>query len=143
MSGSDTGSQAPEPITSLAMDGKAVWAASGTVVRKYLRGKEVCCSLDLGITRFHIESKVLKASNPFEEPMTSMLVFGSQLLALSEDGGRLLIWDTHDGSEDALAPSMRGSLTPFDIQRSSRQSNLNRASPPYRCFTPRRTSTRS
>ena len=24
------------------MDGKAVWAATGTVVRKYLRGKEVC-----------------------------------------------------------------------------------------------------
>lgn len=28
-----------------------------------------------------------------------MLVFGSQLLALSEDGGRLLIWDTHNGGE--------------------------------------------
>jgi U3 small nucleolar RNA-associated protein 21 len=55
MSGSDAGSQTPEPITSLAMDGKAVWAASGTVVRKYLRGKEVCCPLDMEITRFHIE----------------------------------------------------------------------------------------
>lgn len=31
--------------------------------------------------------------------MTSLLVFGSQLLALSEDGGRLLIWDTHTGGE--------------------------------------------
>ena len=31
--------------------------------------------------------------------MTSLLVFGSQLLALSEDGGRLLMWDTHDGGE--------------------------------------------
>lgn len=44
------------------------------------------------------------ASNPFEETVTSLLVFGSQLLALSEDGERLLIWDTHDGSEDARVP---------------------------------------
>jgi hypothetical protein len=52
MRGSDAGSQTPEPITNLAMDGKAVWAASGTIVRKYLRGKEVCCSLDLGLRGF-------------------------------------------------------------------------------------------
>lgn len=35
------GSQTPEVITSLAMDGKAVWSAAGTAVRKYIRGKEV------------------------------------------------------------------------------------------------------
>ena len=37
----------------------------------------------------------------------SLLVFGPQLLALSEDGGRLLIWDTHNGGEDIHTPSMR------------------------------------
>lgn len=35
------GPDANEPITSLAMEGKAVWAASGTDAIKYLRGKEV------------------------------------------------------------------------------------------------------
>ena len=30
------------------MDGKAVWAAAGTAVRKYIRGKEVRCSLTCG-----------------------------------------------------------------------------------------------
>ena len=47
--------------------------------------------------------------------MSSLLVFGSQLLALSEDGSRLLIWDTHDGSEDIRAPSIRTHLTWFDV----------------------------
>lgn len=41
----------------------------------------------------------------------SLLVFGSQLLALSEDGSKLLIWDTHDGSEDIHVSSMRIYLT--------------------------------
>lgn len=35
------GPDAPEHISSLAMDGDAVWAASGPHVIKYLRGKEV------------------------------------------------------------------------------------------------------
>lgn len=35
------GPDANEPITSLAMEGKAVWAASGTNAIKYLRGKVV------------------------------------------------------------------------------------------------------
>ena len=35
------GPDAHEPITSMAMEGKAVWAASGPDVIKYLRGKEV------------------------------------------------------------------------------------------------------
>lgn len=49
-----------------------------------------------------IKWKVLATPNPFEVPVTSLLVFGSQLLALSEDGGRLLIWDTNDGCEHHL-----------------------------------------
>jgi hypothetical protein len=42
---SGKGPDAPEQISSLAMDGDAVWAASGTHVIKYLRGKEVMLSL--------------------------------------------------------------------------------------------------
>lgn len=43
--------------------------------------------------------------------MTSLLVFGSQLLALSEDGGRLLMWDTHDGGKGTDVLSIRADLT--------------------------------
>lgn len=35
------GPDAPEQISSLAMDGDAVWVASGPHVIKYIRGKEV------------------------------------------------------------------------------------------------------
>jgi hypothetical protein len=35
------GPDAPEHISSLAMDGDAVWAASSLFAIKYLRGKEV------------------------------------------------------------------------------------------------------
>jgi hypothetical protein len=36
-----TGPDAPEHISSLAMDGDAVWASSSLFAIKYLRGKEV------------------------------------------------------------------------------------------------------
>lgn len=36
-------------------------------------------------------------SNPFGGSLASIVVFGSQLLALTEDGGRILIWDTAGG----------------------------------------------
>lgn len=41
MSLSLTGPTEEHPITSMAMDGKAVWAATGSDAVKYLRGKEV------------------------------------------------------------------------------------------------------
>ncbi|KAI0333500.1 Utp21-domain-containing protein [Cubamyces sp. BRFM 1775] len=74
------GPDAPMPITSLAMDGNAVWASSGPYVIKYLRGKEV--------ERF---------TNPLETNLTHILIFGTQLLALTEDGSRMLVWDTSSG----------------------------------------------
>jgi hypothetical protein len=37
----ETGTEAPHQISCLAMDGNAVWASSGPLVIKYLRGKEV------------------------------------------------------------------------------------------------------
>jgi U3 small nucleolar RNA-associated protein 21 len=42
------GPDAPEQISSLAMDGDAVWAASGPHVIKYHRGKEVNIIMRLG-----------------------------------------------------------------------------------------------
>ncbi|CDO73537.1 hypothetical protein BN946_scf185014.g7, partial [Trametes cinnabarina] len=74
------GPDAPMPISSLAMDGNAVWASSGPYVIKYLRGKEV--------ERF---------SNPLETNLTHILIFGKQLLALTDDGSRMLVWDMDSG----------------------------------------------
>ncbi|KAI0086197.1 Utp21-domain-containing protein [Irpex rosettiformis] len=71
---------ANEPITSLAMEGKAVWAAAGSEVIRYLRGKEVA-----------------RLSNPLDVSLASILVFGNQLLALSEDGTKMFVWTTTDG----------------------------------------------
>ncbi|KAI9057911.1 Utp21-domain-containing protein [Trametes sanguinea] len=74
------GPDAPMPIASLAMDGNAVWASSGPYVIKYLRGKEV-----------------ERLANPLETNLTHILVFGKQLLALTDDGGRMLVWDMESG----------------------------------------------
>ena len=58
-----------------------------------------------------IEFKVLTFSNPFEEPVTCLLVFGSQLLALSEDGGRLLVWDIRSGGERGFPSASRSLMS--------------------------------
>ncbi|PCH37842.1 Utp21-domain-containing protein [Wolfiporia cocos MD-104 SS10] len=70
------GPDAPAPITSMAMDNNAVWVASGLNVLKYIRGKETS-----------------RLDNPLGTPIASILVFGSQLLALTEDRTRMLVWD--------------------------------------------------
>ena len=64
------------------MDGKAVWAASGSDVIKYLRGKENA-----------------RLSNPLGSTLSSFIIFGNQLLALTEDGKRMLVWDTAEGGK--------------------------------------------
>lgn len=66
----------------MAMDGKAVWAASGSDVIKYLRGKEIA-----------------RLSNPLGSTLSSFIIFGNQLLALTEDGKRMLVWDTAEGGK--------------------------------------------
>ncbi|KAI0934749.1 hypothetical protein AcV5_006491 [Taiwanofungus camphoratus] len=78
------GPDAPEQISSMAMVGNAVWVASGPNVIKYLRGKET-----------------ERLTNPLETSLASILVFGDQLLALTEDGSRMLVWDTKDGELQA------------------------------------------
>ncbi|EKM55193.1 uncharacterized protein PHACADRAFT_120318 [Phanerochaete carnosa HHB-10118-sp] len=73
------GPDAQEPISCLAMEGKAVWAAAGPDVIKYFRGKEVT-----------------RVSNPLGSALSFILIFGTQLLALTEDGKRMLTWDTDE-----------------------------------------------
>ncbi|KAL0578699.1 rRNA-processing protein utp21 [Marasmius crinis-equi] len=75
------GPEVSEQISCLTMDGDAVWAATGCHVVKYLRGKET-----------------LRVSNPTETTLSFITIFGSRLLALTENGDRLLCWDTSDGS---------------------------------------------
>lgn len=41
--------------------------------------------------------KVSRLTNPLETNVASILVLGSQLLALTEDGTRMLVWDTGSG----------------------------------------------
>ncbi|RDB22141.1 U3 small nucleolar RNA-associated protein 21 [Hypsizygus marmoreus] len=78
------GPDAPEQISSLAMDGDAVWAAAGPHAIKYIRGKEI-----------------LRVTNPLGTTLSFITIFGSQLLALTEDGSRMLLWDTTDGELDS------------------------------------------
>ncbi|KAG6908774.1 hypothetical protein DXG01_003386 [Tephrocybe rancida] len=82
--GGKMGPDAPEQISSLAMDGDAVWAAAGPYAIKYIRGKEVS-----------------RVENPLGAAFSFITIFGSQLLALTEDGSRLLLWDTVSGALDA------------------------------------------
>ncbi|KAF9246284.1 Utp21 specific WD40 associated putative domain-containing protein [Melanogaster broomeanus] len=86
------GPEAEDPISCLLMEGDAVWASSGTRVIKYLRGKEVA-----------------RATNPLGTSLASIVMFGSQLLALTEDGGRMLLWDV-----SADEPSLSCTIQ-FDI----------------------------
>ncbi|KIM87254.1 hypothetical protein PILCRDRAFT_96034 [Piloderma croceum F 1598] len=74
------GPDASDPISSMAMEGDAVWAASGSNIIKYHRGKEVD-----------------RVNNPFGSVLATIVVFGSQLLALTEDGRHMLTWDTSGG----------------------------------------------
>ncbi|PPQ86912.1 hypothetical protein CVT25_009798 [Psilocybe cyanescens] len=79
------GPDAPEHISSMAMDGDAVWIASGAYAIKYIRGKEVS-----------------RVTNPLGTHLSFITVFGSQLLALTEKGDRMLIWSTTDGELESM-----------------------------------------
>ncbi|KAI9466162.1 Utp21-domain-containing protein [Lactarius psammicola] len=73
------GSETQDPITGMAFDGDFVWASSGPHVLKYSRGKEVG-----------------RLTNSLGTLITSPLIFGSHLLALTEDGRNLLTWDVSE-----------------------------------------------
>lgn len=74
------GPEAPSAITSMAMDGDAVWITSGPHAIKHLRGKE--CK---------------RITNAMDTTLTSMIIFGTNLLALAEDGSALFVWNTSSG----------------------------------------------
>ncbi|KAF8163624.1 Utp21-domain-containing protein [Crassisporium funariophilum] len=74
------GPDAPEHISSMAMDGDAVWIAAGVHAIRYIRGKEV-----------------LRVTNPLGTSLSFITIFGSQLLALNEGGDRMFVWSTTDG----------------------------------------------
>lgn len=74
------GPDASEHISSLAMDGDSVWAAVGSCAIKYSRGKEI-----------------LRLTNPLESLLSLITVFGSQILALTDDGSRMFCWNTDSG----------------------------------------------
>ncbi|KAJ6597057.1 Utp21 specific WD40 associated putative domain-containing protein [Mycena vulgaris] len=78
------GPDVPDQISCLAMDGDAVWSASGPHVIKYIRGKEV-----------------LRGTNPLATTLSFITIFGTQLLALTEDGRRMLLWETSTGELDS------------------------------------------
>ncbi|KAJ3868324.1 Utp21 specific WD40 associated putative domain-containing protein [Lentinula novae-zelandiae] len=70
------GPEVEEQISSMVMNGDAVWIASGPNVIKYIRGKEVS-----------------RLVNPLGTTLSFITIFGTQLLSLTEDGGRMLCWD--------------------------------------------------
>ncbi|EJU00815.1 Utp21-domain-containing protein [Dacryopinax primogenitus] len=74
------GQEAPLPLSAVAfdaVDGDYIWAAAGPHLIKYYRGKEVT-----------------RITSPEEVNISQILCFGSQILALSEDGSKLFIWHT-------------------------------------------------
>ncbi|KAF6763843.1 Utp21 specific WD40 associated putative domain-containing protein [Ephemerocybe angulata] len=75
------GPDAPDQITSMAMDGDAVWVAASTFLIKYIRGKEI-----------------LRIENPLGSNLAYVTIFGSFILALTEQGDRMLTWDTTSGA---------------------------------------------
>lgn len=46
-------------------------------------------------------TQVVRAANPLGTSLASMVVFGSLLLVLTEDGGRMLVWDVSCDGEDS------------------------------------------
>ncbi|TFK55069.1 Utp21-domain-containing protein [Heliocybe sulcata] len=78
------GPEAPHSISSMVMDGDAVWTACGPYIIKYLRGKEVG-----------------RVENPLGTYLSFCGIFGSQILALTQDGKRLLVWNKEDGDVES------------------------------------------
>ncbi|KAH8827004.1 Utp21 specific WD40 associated putative domain-containing protein [Flagelloscypha sp. PMI_526] len=79
------GPQLEDHISSLALDGDDVWTASGPHLIKCFRGKEVS-----------------RLSNPLSTPLVFITIFATQLLALTEDGRNLLIWNKTSGEFEGI-----------------------------------------
>jgi len=88
----NAGPEATDPLSCVVIDGDAVWGASGVNAIKYIRGKEVCIFVQLRLSPSR-GLQVCRATNPLGTTLASISLFGSQLLALTKDGTRMLIWD--------------------------------------------------
>lgn len=53
------------------------------------------------LTFMNRSTQVVRATNPLGTSLASMVIFGSLLLALTEDGGRMLVWDVSCDGEDS------------------------------------------
>jgi len=89
----------------MAMDGDAVWVASGIFVIKYIRGKEVM-SLDILDLIFSYNLQVSRLTNPLDTNLSFITIFGLQLLALNENGDRMFIWNTSNGGQSYCVPHL-------------------------------------
>ena len=94
-----TGPDANEPISSLSIHGNYVWAAAGPEVLQYETGKQVGRLALLPFSSF-TSTQIAVFSNPQGTPLSMILNFGNQVLALTEDGRYLHAWDVETGNLD-------------------------------------------
>ena len=94
-----TGPDANEPISALSLHGNYVWATAGPEVLKYETGKQVGRLASLPFSPF-TPIQVAVFSNPQGTPLSALLNFGNQVLALTEDGHYLHAWDVETGNLD-------------------------------------------
>lgn len=83
----------------MILDGNAVWVTSGPYVVKYIRGKEVSCFLTYCILSYSSAFQTIRLENPLATPLSYLSVLGSQILALTEDGRRMFVWDSKSGGK--------------------------------------------
>lgn len=94
-----TGPDTNEPISALSIHGNYVWATAGPEVLQYETGKQVG-RLALLLFSSFTSIQVATFLNPQGTPLSVMLNFGDQVLALTEDGRYLHAWDVGTGNLD-------------------------------------------
>jgi hypothetical protein len=66
-------------------------------------------------------SKVARLTSPHGTPMGVIATFGPLLLALTEDGGQMVVWDTATMGQ-SLGSAGDRFLTPFNLRESRNHS---------------------
>lgn len=95
-----TGPDADEPISALSLHGNYVWATAGPNVLQYTTGKQVRRLILLPFSSL-TTTQIAVLSNPQGTPLSALLNFGNQVLALTEDGHYLHVWNVETGDLDA------------------------------------------
>lgn len=93
------GPDAPHNISSIVLNGDEVWVAAGPYLIQYVRGKEVSHYDEPKVPALTLVFKTLRFENPLEANLGSILAFGPMILALTEEGDRLLWWDLSGSGE--------------------------------------------